>query len=120
MEDICSVFRDVLGKAHDIMDGLASVLVFGYPLLVVKHHEVRLLFRVRVDPYVDESVDLFGRVLSLLGVLSSLNPFHALAVAVSEVSVVFRSLSEDRFFVVICIEDKIPTHCPVSPSKSQP
>lgn len=73
-----------------------------------------------MNPYVDETVDLFGRVLALLGVLSSLNPFHAPAVAISEIFVVFHTFSEDRFFVVICIEDKIPTHCPVSPSKSQP
>lgn len=35
MEDICSIFRDILGKTHDIMDGLASVLVFGYPFFIV-------------------------------------------------------------------------------------
>lgn len=73
-----------------------------------------------MDPNVYETVDLFGRILALLGVLSSLNPFHAFAVTVSEVLVVFNTFSEDRLFVVIYIEHKIPTHCPVSPSKSQP
>lgn len=120
MEDICPIFRDILGKTHDIVNGLASVFVFGYPFFVVEHHEVGLLFRVRVDPNVYETVDLFGMVLALLGVLSSLNPFHALAVTAGEVFVVFHTFGEDRFFVVIYIEHKIPTHCPVSPSKSQP
>lgn len=86
------------------MDGLASVLVLGYPFLVVEHHEVGLLFRVRVDPNVYETVDLFGRILALLGVLSSLNPFHTLAVTAGEILVVFHTFGEDRLFVVIYIE----------------
>lgn len=120
VENICPIFRDILRETHYIVDGLASVFILGYPFLVIEHHEVGLFFRVGVDPDVYETVDLFGRILSLLGVLSSLNPFHALAVTVGEVLVVFHTFGEGRFFVVIYMEHKIPTHCPVSPSKSQP
>lgn len=101
MEDICSIFRDILSMTHDIMNGLTSILELGYPLLIVEHHEIGFYLRISMNPNIDESIDFLCEIFSLLGVSASLLPLHLLAVLLSKVISIFDTLSHDRFSVVI-------------------
>ena len=101
VKDICTVLRDILNVAPNVMNSLATILELSYPLFVVQHHKVRLHTRIRVDPDVDESVDLFGDKLPLFSVLLSLLPTHSFAVLPAETVVVFDGFGHDGFAVVV-------------------
>ena len=88
MEDIGPIFRDILGMTHDVMNGLASILKLGYPLLIVEHHEIGFYIRISVNPYIDESIDFLCDVFSLLRVSFSLLPMYLFALLLSKIIII--------------------------------
>lgn len=46
VKDICSILRDILHMAHDIVDSLPPILIFRDPLLIIKHCKIRLYCRI--------------------------------------------------------------------------
>lgn len=101
MKDICAIFRYILNMTHDFMDSSSSILIFRYPLLIVKHHKIRLFFRVRMNPYINETVDLFDRILPLHRVLCSHLPFGRCTLLTSKIVLVLQGIGHDRFPIVI-------------------
>lgn len=79
MEDVGPIFRNILDMTIDVVNGLPPIGQSGYPLGVVEHHEVGFDSWVRVNPYINKSVDLFCVVFSLTSLLVSLLPLHLLA-----------------------------------------
>jgi hypothetical protein len=74
VEDIGSVLGDVLDVAADVVDGLASVREAVDPGRVLEGLEVGFYCGVGVQPYVNETVHLFGAVDALTCVFGGLFP----------------------------------------------
>lgn len=64
VEDISSIFRDILYVTVDVMNGLTPVAVILAELFSVYHLEVGFNLWIRVDPNVNKSVKLFCMIFS--------------------------------------------------------
>lgn len=64
VEDVCSVFGNVLEVAVDVMNGLPSIFVVFAELLSIDHLEVGFNCGIGVDPDIDKSVEFFCMVFS--------------------------------------------------------
>ena len=101
MEDICSVLRDILKVALDIVDGLPAVIKLFDPFLVVEHVEVGISLSISVNPNVNEPVDLPGYIFSLLGSLLSFFPLNFLTRIATKTFVILEGSSHHRLFVMV-------------------
>ena len=121
VENVSTVLRNVLHVAINVVQKMATIRPFWGPLFTVKGHEVGLAFRVRVNPNIHKAILLVSRVFTLFWVLLfSLFPLKLLKVLAAEIITIFDWVEHQGLFIVVCIMQKIPTHWPVSPSKSHP
>ena len=64
VEDVCSIFGDVLKVAVDVMNGLPSIFVVFAELLSIDHLEIGFNCGIGVDPDIDKSIQFFCMVFS--------------------------------------------------------
>lgn len=89
MEDICPVLGDILNMALDIVDGPASVRISLAELLPIDHLKIRLHCWICMNPHINETVEFFCGVFTLLGVAAIFFPVWRLALFASEILAVF-------------------------------
>lgn len=92
MEDICSIFRDILSMAPYSMNGLPSVLVFVDPVFIIKHHKVWLNLRVRMNPDIYKGVYFLSHIFPLLSLFFSFFPVNLGAFFTAKIIIVLNSL----------------------------
>ena len=89
MEDICPILGDILDMALDIVYGPASVRISFAKVLPVDHLKIGLHCWIRMHPHINETVEFFCGVLTLLGVAAIFFPVGGLALFASEILAVF-------------------------------
>lgn len=89
VKDICSILWDILHMAHDIVNSLSSILIFGNPLLIIKHCKIWLYCRIWMNPYINKSIYLFSDEFSLFWTLSFLNPLNFFRLFASKIFIIF-------------------------------
>jgi hypothetical protein len=80
VEDICSVFRDILNVAFYVMDSLSPVGIALAEFFSVDHLEVGLDCGIGVYPEIDETIEIFDGVAALFGLLGAGFPGDGFAI----------------------------------------
>lgn len=76
MKNICAILGNVLSVTSDVVDCLTAISITFAELLSIYHRKIRGHIWVRMNPQINETIQLSDWIFALLRLLSSCLPIR--------------------------------------------